>query len=572
MSSQPCGFDFFNAAMIPANCYFFKLPAELKLAVISYLDQKRDLYNISKTSKWLEDIALKRLYKVVDIQIPAEKSSAWSTGGYLRLRKHVLKAIQEVTIRDGVMDHTQPQYSRRRRSDAGCPETYAMQVVEEIPQSQLKSFSFMHRSPISSRLVTLLNAKHGRSLRNLSYYAMATTILPTTTLPSSLESLECRSIEDGKTLGELVYASKDTLKALNIGEEKALVERYHRLRTAIYDVVPQPLHAFHTVVSLAQIRNLKKLGLVGLDLGPLVPQDVESALYLTNLEELVVESCVSSSEFFMAMTTIFTFAKSEAAPDPKPIPQLRRFLFRHEISTAAIKEAIVQFLNSFHGLQMLSLLFENGSMSLRLADIATNHSKTLKQLVLETRIQPRESLRIDTSRPFGLGGYTQQLWEEGTDDICRLCSNLNELSVGFPWNDEMIRIRESPLPKLLNLQTMHIRNFPESNTLLQMGDYTIREHATKFLDWTFGNVVGGSMPRLETLSIGPSVYESRFRGSDPSRKQIPEFLRTHHFMVDWAQTRFGRWSAMVTNVSEKYMEEMRGEKPMGGIFQQVWLK
>jgi len=191
--------------------------------------------------------------------------------------------------------------------------------------------------------------------------------------------------------------------------------------------------------------------------------------------------------------------------------------------------------------------------------------------VLESRIQPRESLRLDTSRPFGIGGYSQQLWEESMHDICRLSPNLKELSVGFPWNDEMIRLRQSPLPNL-HLKTMHIRNFPESHYLAQMGDYSIKEHALKFLDWTYGNIQGGSKPQLETLSIGPAIYESRFKGSNPNRRQAPEFLRTHHFLVDWAQTRFGRWSAMITGVSEKYMEEMRDEKPLGGVFQQVWLK
>lgn len=436
----------------------------------------------------------------------------------------------------------------------------------------LTSISFMHRSPVSSRLFQSLNARHTRSLRHLACYEMSAPCIPPSALPSNLESLECRSIDDGETLGRLVYASKNTLQSLKLGEEKALVERYHRLRTAFYDSIPQPLHAFQSVTSLAEISNLKKLSLVGLDLRPLVPADVESALYFTNLEELVMESCLGSSEFLSAMATIFTFSFSEAAPEPKKLPKLETFLFRHEASTGLLKEALIRFMNSFSGLRMLSLLFENGSVSLTLSDIAPNHGQTLEQLVLETRIQPRELLRLDTSRPFGIGGYNQQLWEQCTDDICRLCPNLFELSIGFPWKDELVRLRPSPLPSLTNLQTMHIRNFPESTNLAQMGDYSVKEHAIKFLEWTFGNIVGGRRPQLETLSIGPAIYESRFKGSNPSRKQAPEFLRTHHFMIDWAQTRFGRWSAMATPVSEKYMEEIRGEKPLGGVFQQVWLR
>ena len=96
---------------------------------------------MSKTCRWLEDIALKRLYKVIDLEIPADTSSAWSTGGYLRLRPHVIKTVQEITIRDGVMDHTQPQFCKRRRSDVGSPENYARRVIQDIPDNQLESFS-----------------------------------------------------------------------------------------------------------------------------------------------------------------------------------------------------------------------------------------------------------------------------------------------------------------------------------------------------------------------------------------------------------------------------------------------
>ncbi|KAK5945113.1 hypothetical protein PMZ80_002317 [Knufia obscura] len=557
--------------MAPAECYLFYLPSELKLDIIDYLDQKRDLYNVSKTCRWLEDIALDRLYKVIDLELPADKSSAWSTGGYLKLRPHVVRVIEEITIRDGIMDHTQPQFYKRRRSDAGSPENYAGQVIQEIPENQLKSFSFMQRSPVSVRLLQLLNDKHGQSLRNLSCYEMRTAPLPPSALPSCLGSLECRSVDDGETLGKLVYASKDTLQSLRLGEERALVEHYRRLRVGFYDGIPQPLSAFQAVIGLSQIQNLRHLCFTGLDVSPLAPREIEDALFFTNLEELVLESCLGSETLLSAIASIFTFAQPEAAPDPKPTPRLEKFLFRHEASNTTLKEAVVRFLNSFSGLRVLSLLFDNWSMSERLAGLITNHGQTLEELVLELRVQPRESLSLDTSRPFGMGGYSQQLWEENMDDVCRLCPNIKELGIGFPWNDEMIRLRRSSLPNL-QLKTMHIRNFPESHNLAQMGDYTIKEHALKFLDWTYGHIAGSIRPQLETLSIGPAIYESRFKGSNPNRLRTPEFLRTHHFMIDWAQTRFGRWSAMVTGVSERYMEEIRNEKPLGGVFQQVWLR
>lgn len=105
------------------------------------LDQKRDLYNVSQTCQWLEAVALKALYSIVNIEIPAEKSSAWTTGGYLRLRSHVVKVLRNVSIQDGVTNYTNPQYSKRMRSDARSPEDYLMRLAEEIPGNQLRRVS-----------------------------------------------------------------------------------------------------------------------------------------------------------------------------------------------------------------------------------------------------------------------------------------------------------------------------------------------------------------------------------------------------------------------------------------------
>jgi hypothetical protein len=53
---------------------------------------------------------------------------------------------------------------------------------------------------------------------------------------------------------------------------------------------------------------------------------------------------------------------------------------------------------------------------------------------------------------------------------------------------------------------------------------------------------------------------------------VPQFARTHFYCVDWAKTRFGRWSPLITAVSEKCVEELKEEKPLGGVFEQVWLR
>lgn len=429
----------------------------------------------------------------------------------------------------------------------------------------------MHSLPVSHDMLRLLSGRYWQSLRSFSCYEMDCSETLPSALPSSLHTIECRTIGDGHAIGRLVQANKNTLHTLRIGQEKQYVQQYITEKNPQVRFSREPMENFKKYVDFSDIQNLRHLSLIGLDLATITPLDVDQALFLANLEELAIESCTGNPAFLSALTSVFRFAQSEAAPEMKQVPSLKKFLFRLETFTIALKDALLQFLNSFSGLQVLSLLFENGHVNAKPADLITNHGPTIDKLVIESRIQPRHNLRLDTSRPLGSGGYSSQMWEQSINDVCRLCPNISELSIGFPWNDEMIRLRPSQLSNLTCLRTMHIRNFPESSHLAQMGDYTVREHATKFMEWTFGNITGPK-PQIETLSIGPTIYENRFKGASPDRSRIPEFLRTHHYTLDWAQTRFGRWSPMITSVSEKYMEETKCEKPLGGVFEQVWLK
>lgn len=136
-------------------CVFSTLPPELKLEVIDYvssprshqrsannhqLDDKRDLYNASKTCRWLEDAVLKRLYRSVDVEIPSQQSLAWSTGRYLNLRPHVVESILEITIRDQLDMYDGCELAHG--NGPASPETYLYDVLAQIPSNQLKSFSY----------------------------------------------------------------------------------------------------------------------------------------------------------------------------------------------------------------------------------------------------------------------------------------------------------------------------------------------------------------------------------------------------------------------------------------------
>lgn len=390
-------------------------------------------------------------------------------------------------------------------------------------------------------------------------------------LPNKLTSLECYSIQDGRTISKLLNINRSSLVRLRLGQERELLQQYSQTRVG-YLQLDVPHSTLFRSTSLHHMPNLRQLELCGVDVAPLVPLETKDALFFCNLTKLTLESCPGSVSLLQCLASTFHFVQaSPQAPTPKPVIQLRDFVFRSESPTSQLKEALLFFLDSFAGLKMLSLLFENATILERVSTLLCDHGPTLQTLVLESRIQPRDNLGLDTSRPFGAGGYSQELWEQSINDICQLCPNLVNLGMGFPWNDEVVRLRKTRLPTLAHLKTIHVRNFPENRALSQIGDYTIKEYATKFVDWVFPTLVGGHAPALETLAIGPTIYESRWKTST-TRRQPLEFQRTHYYGVDWAMTRFGRWSSMVSPVSEKYMEEVRGETPLAGVFEQVWLK
>lgn len=446
-----------------------------------------------------------------------------------------------------------------------------MSRLNETEATHADARRFLHTSPLESQVLQALATKHSHSLRSLAIFEHQKPSGEDIILPNKLIELECHSIQDGRTIGNLININKASLERLALGQSRELVQQYHQTRLVSLEHNTQHTSLLQSV-TLNNIPKLRQLELCGIDVSHLVPLDVEDALFFCNLSKLTLESCPGSVSLLHCLANTFHFARdSPQAPTPRPVIRLQEFVFRSESPTSPLKEALMFFLDSFTGLSRLSLLFENASVLERVTRLLCDHGPTLQTLVLESRIQPRDNLGLDTSRPFGAGGFSQELWEQSINDICTLCPNLVELGMGFPWNDEVVRLRKTRLPTLPYLKTIHIRNFPENRALSQIGDYTIKEYATKFVDWVYPTLLGGQKPALETLAIGPTIYEGRWKTSSTCR-QPPEFLRTHFYGVDWAMTRFGRFSSMVSPVSERYMEEMRGEKPLAGVFEQVWLK
>jgi hypothetical protein len=533
------------------------------------LDVKRDLYNLSLSCRALEDMVTRRLYAKVDVELSQERELASSKEAYLLFRPHVVRSLQELTVRGGSTYRRPAQATQEHRGEhksANC----VRRLLEHVPEHQLISFRFLHSEPLDPATLGALAAQQ-KFLQDLQIFELDEPS-EVIRLPRGLRSFGCRSVTDGEDVGAILKANRDTLEALTLGQESGLVQRYQRTRTSGFlQQLPHPSHAFTTILELHNFPRIRSLNLSGINLVPLIPSNFERALPFCDLTRLSIESCHGSDAFLETLSHTFDFVQnSPDAPHPRLTPQLKDFLLRNESPTGSLREKLTAFLAAFSGLRSLTLLFENASLLERPSNLIGSHGPTLETLVLEVRVQPRLSLSLDTSRPLGAGGFSSDLWTESITDICSLCPNLVELGIGFPWNDEFVRVRKTPLPTLKRLKTVHIRNFPESQVLSQLGDYTIKEHATKFVEWVFPIPHGADRPTLETLAIGPTIYEGRWRYG-ATRKQPPEWARTNYFLLDWAQTRFKKWSCLVSPVSEKCVEELRGEKPLGGVFEGIWI-
>lgn len=102
-------------------------------------------------------------------------------------------------------------------------------------------------------------------------------------------------------------------------------------------------------------------------------------------------------------------------------------------------------------------------------------------------------------------------------------------------------------------------------------DPSLKTLAMGYVEDAFDKYDCSKPPPLEMLAIGSTPFSDRLRTGEPDLHSTV-WNQTYFFTIDWARTRFGKWAAMATRVEEDYMEDFRGELPLGGIFEQSWLR
>ena len=257
---------------------------------------------------------------------------------------------------------------------------------------------------------------------------------PFDALPYRLSTLHCRSIRDGSLIANLVKHNRASLRSLRLGDELQSFPRYDQSHHGyLHEHSKDLLARFENTVKIEDLPSLENLEINSIDVRCLAI-DSDPLPRFHHIQRLVLESCVGSADFLASMASSFSsFGMTH------PI-KLKQFLFRHEAVSLELKNALLTFLDAFEGLETLSILWENTTVTETVPQFICKHGKTLRTLVLECRLSPRLTVRHDTSRPFGIGGYSNVLWESAIDDISRLCPNLIELGTSFPWDEDTVQV------------------------------------------------------------------------------------------------------------------------------------
>ena len=432
--------------------------------------------------------------------------------------------------------------------------------------TSLTDSRWLHQLPISTATLYTLQNRHGNSLRTLRLHSIvpdkpiSTSATQLESLLANLLSFECRSMCGQQTfVGTAIAKSAKSLRTLRLGQEDSLSFAFggegayfgrdgfygHESNVSdVYRAAQKSLAGASPSAASednAVYLNLEVLELVSLESAPLIRQP--HSLYWEGLKALTIEDCALTIEdcadpviLLEHLTRLFgTSQQAERGPN------LKEFRLRRQDSPLALYEPLNNFLKSFSGLRLLSILLdgcERAPYELN-GDVLKAHGRTLKILVLESR----DECRCDAAVHGSHMGWNEIYSPDGEPSsqlsrIVRYCPNLSELSLCFPWDhtvDGYDGFLEGPAESLAlhmpHLKTLEIRN----SVVLRdaVGDRRsgmsqaaqreerrclreIEVHHTKFANAIAGTFLSCraqsemSLPKLGLIVIGSLRYKDRW--------------------------------------------------------------
>lgn len=217
---------------------------------------------------------------------------------------------------------------------------------------------------------------------------------------------------------ELLYSNRDSLRQVQLGVETAMAKAY-----AIRPITHLDLDVTSSLKSSLEARSanpgskdpifdLDLLWLCGIDLNSLMRVEERTLVNLSTLGSLALESCPE-------MNGVFGFLKNQ-------MMRLKTFALRYESSQDGLLVDLFDFLRSFEGLECLQVLLEGaGPGTQQLSQVLSIHGKTLKTLVWDERIGPRDTTARSKTLLPGRTGHLQA--------IAAHCPRLTSLGMCLNW-------------------------------------------------------------------------------------------------------------------------------------------
>ena len=311
-------------------------------------------------------------------------------------------------------------------------------LILDYKISHCYTYSWCHTTQISRRTLELVARRHGHCLKTLQIYKTPT--YKSTVDFSALTTLDAGDIDPyfacfwpSKSLAN----SHKSLIHLKLGCERFLALSYldkNDLMTAsaaleftqnldndIRDHLPARFQEYSKSKlesSLpTSILTLESLHLVGIDCGYTPEMGEPTMLDIDNLTSLCLESCFNLGQSFPAPSSL-------RSPDaPSLLPQLRSFRLRQESSDASFQDGLKAFLLALKGLVHLSILLKGSGPFFPPDCFVGNHGSTLRTLVWDQRLGPRERLDASTNTA------TPSMMSRFLIKIVKKCPNLRELGL-----------------------------------------------------------------------------------------------------------------------------------------------
>ncbi|OJD27189.1 hypothetical protein ACJ73_01415 [Blastomyces percursus] len=514
------------------------LPVELQRAILERV-RRRDVLNAARV-KAMSYAARLTLYTTVSLRLAQHERFVEDANRFASAGRQNMALVQNISILNSkkgrAVGNGHPHRFRRdgewRRRDLFSQNSKHFNEVmrgffASIPN--LRTVRWFHLFKMDHETFTSLFAMHADTLMGIETYALTGDEVPI--LPGS------HSLDRFPRLRIALYASQVSgwsnalnpsmiallacltrrLNHLVLGDER-LVISVDRNTTVASSQPHTQASLYEVLYSLARMSatfdNFSNLDIIGMDItsprNQLVPLRPVFDLY--NLNRLSLVSCVGTEGFLKALSRpspqmMFPYVASRM--------RLKEFCIRYEGPTPELKASLQQFLTSFTGLELLSVLLDDEPEHEMMdhTGIMLAHGPTLKVLVWDIRKRNRHGRPFCLENPVRGGPSFLEFLSE-------TCPNLEELGVVLNMRllyqrgqgiDRISSHRPFAMLRLPRLKTLHCREF-----FIQKGRLLSTAHilnatkaiATSFLDWAYYSH-NGSSP-LELLAVGPLNFHARW--------------------------------------------------------------